>query len=63
MLVRTFSAFFRSPISLSAARYSSTMVGSHPVATTDRLRALRDLMAKPEYNVSALVIPTDDQRK
>ena len=33
------------------------------VNTTDRLRALRELMAKPEYNVQAVVIPTEDQRK
>ncbi|KAI0654883.1 Creatinase/aminopeptidase [Cubamyces menziesii] len=33
------------------------------VNTTDRLRALRGLMAKPEYNVQAVVIPTEDQRK
>ncbi|KAJ8482967.1 hypothetical protein ONZ51_g5020 [Trametes cubensis] len=31
------------------------------VNTTDRLRALRELMAKPEYNVQAVVIPTEDQ--
>jgi len=37
------------------------MVGTQPINTTHRLQALRDLMTKPGYNVSALVIPTDDQ--
>ncbi|KAI0674634.1 Creatinase/aminopeptidase [Trametes maxima] len=32
------------------------------VNTTQRLQALRELMAKPEYNVQALIIPTEDQR-
>ncbi|KAI0634735.1 Creatinase/aminopeptidase [Trametes polyzona] len=31
------------------------------VNTSQRLKALRDLMAKPEYNVQAVVIPTEDQ--
>ncbi|KAH9887305.1 Creatinase/aminopeptidase [Cubamyces lactineus] len=31
------------------------------VNTTERLRALRELMEKPEYNVQAVVIPTEDQ--
>ncbi|OSD02643.1 Creatinase/aminopeptidase [Trametes coccinea BRFM310] len=31
------------------------------VDTTDRLHALREQMAKQEYNVQALVIPTEDQ--
>ncbi|EIW51638.1 Creatinase/aminopeptidase [Trametes versicolor FP-101664 SS1] len=31
------------------------------VDTTQRLQALRKLMAKPEYNVQAVVIPTEDQ--
>ncbi|TCD61176.1 hypothetical protein EIP91_008820 [Steccherinum ochraceum] len=34
-----------------------------PVDTTQRLKALRKLMVDPECNLSALVIPTDDQRK
>ncbi|KAI0371389.1 Creatinase/aminopeptidase [Pilatotrama ljubarskyi] len=31
------------------------------VDTTQRLQALREIMAKPEYNVQAVVIPTEDQ--
>ncbi|KAH8102236.1 Creatinase/aminopeptidase [Cristinia sonorae] len=63
-LGRAASAFFKfSPIPPRRAwtqliRYSSAMA---PVNTTDRLKVLRDLMAKPEYDVSAIVIPTDDQ--
>lgn len=32
------------------------------VDTTKRLEALRTLMAKPEHNVTAIVIPSEDQR-
>ncbi|KAI0360351.1 Creatinase/aminopeptidase [Trametes cingulata] len=31
------------------------------VDTSQRLKALREVMAKPEYNVQAVVIPTEDQ--
>ncbi|KAI0777354.1 Creatinase/aminopeptidase [Trametes elegans] len=42
-------------------RYSSTMSAHATVDTSQRLHALRELMAKPEYNVQAVVIPTEDQ--
>ncbi|KAI9061629.1 Creatinase/aminopeptidase [Trametes sanguinea] len=41
-------------------RFGSAMAHA-TVDTTQRLHALREQMAKPEYNVQALVIPTEDQ--
>ncbi|TFK83165.1 Creatinase/aminopeptidase [Polyporus arcularius HHB13444] len=37
------------------------MAAHATVDTSSRLRALRELMAKPEYNVQAFVVPTEDQ--
>ncbi|KZT10210.1 Creatinase/aminopeptidase [Laetiporus sulphureus 93-53] len=34
---------------------------SHTVDTTNRLQALRALMVQPDYNVDAVVIPSEDQ--
>ncbi|KAI0646631.1 Creatinase/aminopeptidase [Trametes meyenii] len=42
-------------------RFGSTMSAHATVNTTQRLQALRELMAKPEYNVQALIVPTEDQ--
>ena len=33
------------------------------VNTSERLQVLRQLMSKPEYNVAAIVVPSEDQRK
>lgn len=33
------------------------------VNTSERLQALRQLMSKPDYNVAAVVVPSEDQRK
>ncbi|KAL6301466.1 Creatinase/aminopeptidase [Sparassis latifolia] len=42
--------------------FSSTMTTSgHTVDTTSRLQALRGLMSLPEYDVGAVVIPSEDQ--
>lgn len=37
-------------------------VTAQTVDTSKRLEALRTLMAKPENNVTAMVIPSEDQR-
>lgn len=37
-------------------------VGTQTVDTTERLEALRRYMALPEYNIDAIVIPSEDQR-
>ncbi|KAI0691006.1 Creatinase/aminopeptidase [Cerioporus squamosus] len=37
------------------------MAAHATVDTSSRLQALRELMAKPEYNVQAFVVPTEDQ--
>ncbi|KAH9849039.1 Creatinase/aminopeptidase [Lenzites betulinus] len=42
-------------------RLCATMSAVGTVNTSQRLRALRELMAKPEYNVQAAVIPSEDQ--
>ncbi|KAL4254344.1 putative Xaa-Pro aminopeptidase P [Abortiporus biennis] len=43
-------------------RYFADMgAGTQTVDTTGRLQALRDYMAKKEYDVTALVIPSEDQ--
>ncbi|PIL27805.1 hypothetical protein GSI_10959 [Ganoderma sinense ZZ0214-1] len=39
------------------------MAAHATVNTSSRLQALRELMEKPEYNVQAVVVPTEDQRK
>lgn len=44
-------------------RFCGTMSALATVDTTQRLQALRELMAKPEYNIQAVVIPTEDQRE
>ena len=43
--------------------FRRTMAAHATVDTSARLAALRALMAKPEHNVQAVVIPTEDQRK
>jgi hypothetical protein len=55
------SAFSRS---LRTSLKSFTMGGTatQTVNTSQRLAALRALMSKSEYNVNALVIPSEDQR-
>jgi hypothetical protein len=44
---------------------TSTMgaVGRHTVNTTERLAALRELMARDEQTVGAFVVPSEDQRE
>ncbi|KAI8968798.1 Creatinase/aminopeptidase [Trametes punicea] len=44
-------------------RFCGTMSAHATVDTSQRLHALRELMGKPEYNVQAVVVPTEDQRK
>ncbi len=39
------------------------MAAHATVDTSSRLGALREFMVRPEYNVQAVVIPTEDQRK
>ena len=50
----------------SQRRQLSTMgasaKGQHKVHTTERLKHLRDLMRKEEFNVQAFVVPSEDQR-
>jgi hypothetical protein len=38
-------------------------VGKHRVDTTERIAALRKVMAQKEHAVDALVIPSEDQRQ
>jgi hypothetical protein len=38
-------------------------VGRHTVNTTERLAALRELMARSEHDVGAFVVPSEDQRE
>ena len=38
-------------------------LATQTVSTTKRLEALRLLMQKPENNVNAYVVPSEDQRK
>ena len=38
-------------------------IGTQTVDTTTRLSALRKLMSKEEHNVTAVVIPSEDQRE
>ena len=66
--VRLLSSSLRLLSSLLSARASllvfrRTMAAHATVDTSARLAALRELMAKPEHDVQALVIPTEDQRK
>ena len=62
--LRTFSARFlttsRTP---RLPRFFASMAAHATVNTSSRLQALRKLMEKPEYNVQAVVVPTEDQRK
>lgn len=62
--LRTVSfAFYGSSSTARYRRFCGTMSALATVDTTQRLQALRKLMAKPEYNVQAVVIPTEDQRE
>lgn len=56
-------AFYRTSGTARYRRFCGTMSALATVDTTQRLQALRKLMAKPEYNVQAVVIPTEDQRE
>ena len=49
----------------SNSRLLSTMgaLATQTVSTTKRLEALRLLMQKPENNVNAYVVPSEDQRE
>lgn len=49
----------------SCSRLLSTMgaLATQTVSTTKRLEALRLLMQKPENNVNAYVVPSEDQRE
>ena len=38
-------------------------IGTQMVNTTARITALRELMAKKEYNVDVFVVPSEDQRE
>ena len=38
-------------------------VGRHTVNTSERLASLRELMRKPEFNVKAIVVPSEDERE
>ena len=62
--LRTFSAlFFATSRTPRLPRFFASMAALTTVNTSARLQALRELMEKPEYNVQALVMPTEDQRK
>ena len=62
--LRTVSAvFFTAARTLRLRRPYASMAAHATVNTTARLQALRELMAKPEYDVQAVVVPTEDQRK
>ncbi len=56
-------AILRTAKTLRIHRFYVVMATHATVDTSSRLRALRELMAKPEYNVQAFVVPTEDQRK
>ncbi|OJT08304.1 hypothetical protein TRAPUB_843 [Trametes pubescens] len=56
-------AFYGSSSTARYRRFCGTMSALATVDTTQRLQALRELMAKPEYNVQVVVIPTEDQRE
>ncbi|KAI0747142.1 Creatinase/aminopeptidase [Daedaleopsis nitida] len=60
-LVLVSFAISRTRSTLPVRRYSTTMAAHATVDTFSRLKALRELMAKPEYNVQAVVVPTEDQ--
>lgn len=56
------------PLRLSSFRRNLSLKtmgapAAQTVDTTKRLEALRQYMSQPEYNVDAVVIPSEDQRK
>uniref|UniRef100_A0A5K1K3G7 Peptidase M24 domain-containing protein n=1 Tax=Ganoderma boninense TaxID=34458 RepID=A0A5K1K3G7_9APHY len=62
--LRTVSAhFFTTSRTPRLPRFFASMAAHATVNTSARLQALRELMEKPEYNVQAVVVPTEDQRK
>lgn len=50
-------------LSTTTTTVNMDAIGTQMVDTTDRLARLRKLMKKPETNVNAFVVPTEDQRK
>ncbi|KAI1789426.1 Creatinase/aminopeptidase [Ganoderma leucocontextum] len=60
--IRTFSdLFFTTSRTPRLPRFFASMAAHATVNTSSRLQALRELMEKPEYNVQAVVVPTEDQ--
>ncbi|KAM5541777.1 hypothetical protein V8D89_004506 [Ganoderma adspersum] len=60
--LRTFSAlFFKTSRTPRPPRFFASMAAHATVNTSSRLQALRELMEKAEYNVQAVVVPTEDQ--
>ncbi|EJF63579.1 Creatinase/aminopeptidase [Dichomitus squalens LYAD-421 SS1] len=61
-VLRTVSAVFTTTTRKLRLRRSYASMAAHAtVNTTARLQALRELMAKPEYDVQAVVVPSEDQ--
>ncbi|KAI0765194.1 Creatinase/aminopeptidase [Fomes fomentarius] len=58
---RHLSLAFRTTQASRLPRSYATMAAHATVDTSSRLGALRELMVRPEYNVQAVVIPTEDQ--
>jgi hypothetical protein len=58
---RTLFPCITQKVSFSASTMGAA--GRHTVHTTERLAALRELMAHKEYAVGAFVVPSEDQRQ
>jgi hypothetical protein len=54
---------FRSHRSLSMSSTTMSPLSQLPVNTTDRLAKLRELMSHPDNAVTAIVVPSEDQRE
>jgi hypothetical protein len=61
--LRVFQLRLPTRLTSHSLRLSSTMgaVGTQPTNTTERLAALRTLMA--EHNIDTYIVPSEDQRK
>lgn len=47
---------------LRISLFTMGAIGTQTVNTSKRLAALRELMSQPNYNVNAMVVPSEDQR-
>jgi len=61
--LRVFQLRLPTRVTSHSSRLSSTMgaVGTQTIHTTERLAALRTLMA--EHNIDTYIVPSEDQRK